>query len=119
MEVHAGTIFHSHPLLFSGTHVKTTSHIQAVKFLSIEKVRGGNCRAWFLCGDRIFIQMDQTIEIEKQLNQLLSCQPLDFPDRVAKKLAQIKTLSKQTRTLEKELKELKKVQEVTPKDVKS
>lgn len=77
-----------------------------IKLLTVEKVRGGNSRVWFVAGNRILDTMAKTLVVEKSLNTLLSCAPSEFADRVTKKLGQIKDQMKENKKLTKELKAL-------------
>ena len=92
-----------------GTHVRTTAEIQGdwihlgFKWLHVEKVRGGNSRMWFLCGNRVFQHLKQSLAIDKALTNLLSSTPDTFADRVAKKIAQVKELTKEVKKLKKQL----------------
>lgn len=91
-----------------GTHVSSTGQIQMIKLLNAEKVRGGNSRVWFVAGRRLLDSMAKSMMIEKSLNNLLSASPSDFADRVSKKLAQVKELTKENKRLLKELKDCSK-----------
>eukprot|EP00842_Homolaphlyctis_polyrhiza_P005551 jgi/Hompol1/5998/HPOL_000163-RA len=55
-----------------GTHVEFSSDIQCIKLLHTERVRGGNCRVFFVAGERVFAMMQASLERERQLTGLLS-----------------------------------------------
>lgn len=85
-----------------GTHVSSTAHLQAIKFLHMEVVRGGNTRLWYLCGDRVLSSLESCVERERAINEVLSTRPEEFVDRIKKKLLIIKDLTKKIKKLEKE-----------------
>jgi misacylated tRNA(Ala) deacylase len=91
-----------------GTHVSTTAEIQVVKFLGVDKVRGGNARVWFVCGNRALSTMSSSLKVEKDLNAILSCGPDQFATMVNKKLQSIKDLNKEKKKILVEMKELQK-----------
>ncbi|KAI9322926.1 hypothetical protein BX666DRAFT_647881 [Dichotomocladium elegans] len=67
-----------------GTHVSSTSHLQMVKLLHTENVRGGNVRLFFLFGQRVACALEASLQINRQLNGLLSVPPELFVDNVSK-----------------------------------
>ncbi|KAJ3261827.1 Alanyl-tRNA editing protein Aarsd1 [Boothiomyces macroporosus] len=89
-----------------GTHVSQTSDIQAVKFLSTDKVRGGNTKVWFVAGHRVLKTMQQMLAREAELNAILTTAPDQFAERVKKLKEQNKGFMKDVKKLEKELKSL-------------
>lgn len=92
-----------------GTHVRSTADIQCVKFLLSEKCRGGkNCKLWFVCGNRVFKLLQESLERDRELNKLLSTGPELFVERVAKIKQQSSASLKANKKLEKEIKQIEK-----------
>ncbi|KAI8907847.1 Threonyl/alanyl tRNA synthetase, partial [Gorgonomyces haynaldii] len=89
-----------------GTHVSSLGHIQAVKFLSTEKIRGGNFRLWFVCGNRVFREFQRSLDRDKILNGLLSQGPNQFADAISALQRKLKEANKLVKTLQKENRQL-------------
>ncbi|KAJ3305061.1 Alanyl-tRNA editing protein Aarsd1 [Kappamyces sp. JEL0829] len=82
-----------------GTHVSSTAQIQIVKLISTDKVRGGNARVWFACGNRVLALIRNSLAVEQDLN--VCCYGEE-------KLATIKTMQKEKKNRDKELQELER-----------
>ena len=81
--------------------------MQAVKLLHVDKVRGGNSRIWFVCGQRVFDLMEIGLARDRELGGLLSSGPIDFVARVKKIKGQVKEFMKANKQLNKEMLALK------------
>lgn len=66
-----------------GTHLTSLSQIQMIKLLHTECKRG-NTLLYFVCGDRVSSILQTSLDIQHQLNTLLSCPPDSFPIMVDK-----------------------------------
>ncbi|KAG0175484.1 Alanyl-tRNA editing protein Aarsd1 [Apophysomyces sp. BC1034] len=55
-----------------GTHVRHLGHLQCLKLLHTEKVRGGNTRVFFLVGQRVLQTLGELYSVSRQLTSLLS-----------------------------------------------
>ncbi|KAF7726491.1 hypothetical protein EC973_008726 [Apophysomyces ossiformis] len=55
-----------------GTHVRHLGHLQCLKLLHTEKVRGGNTRLFFLVGQRVLQTAGELYSVARQLTSLLS-----------------------------------------------
>jgi hypothetical protein len=64
-----------------GTHVKTTSHLEMVKLLEAETIKG-QTRVWFVAGGRVTKALGQTWAAQKRMTGLLKCAPDEHHGRV-------------------------------------
>ncbi|ORZ00512.1 Threonyl/alanyl tRNA synthetase [Syncephalastrum racemosum] len=80
-----------------GTHMSRLGHLQAVKILHTEKVRGGNIRVFFVFGQRVLDQLNEHYAIARQLTSLLSCPPESFVDNLSKLQLQSRSHHKQAK----------------------
>ncbi|KAI8371688.1 Threonyl/alanyl tRNA synthetase [Radiomyces spectabilis] len=82
-----------------GTHVRHLGHLQCLKILNTEKVRGGNTRVFFLFGQRVLDTLNANYKVERQLTSLLSCPLESFVDSVTKIQQQSRQHMKQAKRL--------------------
>lgn len=80
-----------------GTHMSRLGHLQALKILHTEKVRGGNIRVFFVFGQRVIDQLSEHYAIARQLTSLLSCPPESFVDNLSKLQLQSRSHHKQAK----------------------
>ncbi|KAI8334771.1 Threonyl/alanyl tRNA synthetase [Chlamydoabsidia padenii] len=77
-----------------GTHVAHLGHLQGVKLLHTETIRGGNTRLYFVFGQRIVANLGDLYDLSRQLTKVLSVPPHEFVDSVARLQLQVKTQTK-------------------------
>ncbi|KAI9494260.1 Threonyl/alanyl tRNA synthetase [Zychaea mexicana] len=78
-----------------GTHVAHTGHLQSIKLLHTEKARGGNTRLFFLVGQRVTDTLGTSLNVSRQLNNLLSVPQEAFVENVAR-LQQARSANQKT-----------------------
>lgn len=67
-----------------GTHLQSTSQVQAISLLHQTSVRGGNSRLHFICGSRVYQYLTKQHNILKEIQgDYLSCQLDEVVDKVA------------------------------------
>ncbi|CUM63319.1 uncharacterized protein PRCAT00000890001 [Priceomyces carsonii] len=67
-----------------GTHLSSTSEVQAISLLNQTNVRGGNSRLHFICGSRVYKYLRKQYDILKTVSgNQLSCQVDEVADKVA------------------------------------
>ncbi|KAF8937841.1 hypothetical protein BGZ58_002049 [Dissophora ornata] len=88
-----------------GTHVQSLKDLQCIKILHQEKVRGANCRVFFVVGQRALNLLQETYQITRDLGSILSAPggPETFVETVAKNQKQSREAFKQVKTLFKEV----------------
>ena len=85
-----------------GTHVRSTSEVQSVKLVSLERDRGAT-RIGFVAGNRILRWFGTCIKRDISLCSMLSVGTADFEDTVSRMLAQRKDAAKEKKSLLDEL----------------
>jgi len=88
-----------------GTHVKSLKDLQCIKILHQEKIRGDNCRLFFVCGQRALNLLQETYQVTRDLATVLSAPggPETFVETVVKNQKQSRETFKQTKNLYKDL----------------
>ncbi|KAG0002379.1 hypothetical protein BGZ80_010121 [Entomortierella chlamydospora] len=88
-----------------GTHVTSLKDLQCIKILHQEKIRGGNCRLFFVVGQRALNLLKETYQVTKDLAGVLSAPggPETFVETVVKNQKQSRDANKQVKTLFKEI----------------
>ncbi|KAF9426957.1 hypothetical protein BGZ94_005728 [Podila epigama] len=88
-----------------GTHVKSLKDLQCIKILHQEKIRGANCRLFFVVGQRALDMLQETYQLTRDLTTVLAAPggPETFVDTVVKSQKQNKEFSKQVKNLFKEV----------------
>ncbi|ODV78263.1 alanyl-tRNA synthetase [Suhomyces tanzawaensis NRRL Y-17324] len=87
-----------------GTHLSSTSQIQAISLLHQTNVRGGHSRLHFLCGSRVYQYLRQQNQILKNVSgNYLSCQIEEVPEKVEALNANYRKSQSRESTLLKEL----------------
>ncbi|KAG0056166.1 hypothetical protein BGZ83_006075 [Gryganskiella cystojenkinii] len=88
-----------------GTHVTSLKDLQCIKILHQEKIRGDNCRLFFVCGQRALNLLQETYQVTKDLATVLSAPggPETFVDTVVKNQKQSREVFKQVKNLYKDL----------------
>ncbi|KAK6197319.1 alanyl-tRNA synthetase [Scheffersomyces amazonensis] len=67
-----------------GTHLSSTSQIQAISLLHQTSVRGGHSRLYFICGSRVYQYLRKQNELLKDVSgNQLSCQIDEVSEKVA------------------------------------
>ncbi|XP_065666704.1 alanyl-tRNA editing protein Aarsd1-A-like isoform X1 [Hydra vulgaris] len=85
-----------------GTHVSNLAHVQAIKLMHTEAMRGGT-RLFFLAGERCFGYMGSSLEIERKLTKILSCGRSEYADSIDKLKSSLRSIEKSFRNNLKEL----------------
>ncbi|KAF9904336.1 Alanyl-tRNA editing protein Aarsd1 [Linnemannia zychae] len=88
-----------------GTHVKSLKDLQCIKLLHQEKIRGNNCRLFFVCGQRALNLLQETYQVTKDLAPVLSAPggPETYVDTVVKNQKAARETVKQVKNLLKEI----------------
>ncbi|KAI1318194.1 hypothetical protein EDD11_007077 [Mortierella claussenii] len=88
-----------------GTHVKSLKDLQCIKILHQEKIRGDNCRLFFVVGQRALSLLQETHQVTRNLGAVLSASggPEVFVDTVVKLQKQSRDSFKQVKSLLKEV----------------
>ncbi|KAG0371377.1 hypothetical protein BC939DRAFT_449711 [Gamsiella multidivaricata] len=88
-----------------GTHVKSLKDLQCIKILHQEKIRGANCRLFFVVGQRALNLLQETYQLTRDLGSVLSAPggPETFVETVVKTQKQGREAFKQVKTLFKEI----------------
>ncbi|KAF9112042.1 hypothetical protein BGX27_004061 [Mortierella sp. AM989] len=88
-----------------GTHVKSLKDLQCVKILHQEKIRGENCRLFFVVGQRALNLLQESYQVTKELASVLSAPggPETFVETVVKNQKQSRDAFKQVKILFKEI----------------
>jgi alanyl-tRNA synthetase len=86
-----------------GTHVKNSSELQIVKFIDMEKIRGGCTRVQFLVGQRAIKHFQQLSSIDLKLRQILSVKNTEYETTIINLQNRLKDQSKQQINIYKEL----------------
>ncbi|KAF9182148.1 hypothetical protein BGZ51_004897 [Haplosporangium sp. Z 767] len=88
-----------------GTHVKSLKDLQCIKILHQEKIRGANCRLFFVVGQRALNLMQETYQLTRDLGSILSAPggPETYVETVAKNQKQGRDAFKQIKNLFKEV----------------
>ncbi|KAF9439107.1 hypothetical protein BGZ76_011345 [Entomortierella beljakovae] len=88
-----------------GTHVKSLKDLQCIKILHQEKIRGDNCRLFFVVGQRALNLLQETYQVTKDLGAVLSAPagPETFVETVVKNQKQSREAFKQVKNLFKEI----------------
>ncbi|CAO3598102.1 unnamed protein product [Absidia cylindrospora] len=77
-----------------GTHISHLGHLQSVKLLHTETIRGGNTRLYFVFGQRVLANLGELYDLSRQLTKSLSVAPQDFMDSVQRLQLQLRTQTK-------------------------
>ncbi|ORZ19019.1 Threonyl/alanyl tRNA synthetase [Absidia repens] len=77
-----------------GTHISHLGHLQSVKLLHTETIRGGNTRLYFVFGQRVLTNLGELYDLSRQLTKSLSVAPHDFIDSVQRLQLQLRTQTK-------------------------
>jgi misacylated tRNA(Ala) deacylase len=85
-----------------GTHVGSTSELQAVVLAGTEALRGGT-RLHFLAGGRVLDMLGRRLEREHEFNELLSCGPGDHLAAVERLKVDQKRSARHKKRLQQEL----------------
>jgi alanyl-tRNA synthetase len=85
-----------------GTHVDRTSRIQAIKLLSIERLKRGT-RIYFVAGGRVLGMLGAAIAREAALTRVLSCGPTEHLAAVERATEDAKAQAKANKSLVMEL----------------
>eukprot|EP00884_Botryococcus_braunii_P016310 jgi/Botrbrau1/3362/Bobra.0337s0003.1 len=85
-----------------GTHLRSTSELQVVKLVGMERTRG-QVRLLFICGDRVLGVLGRCLSNEARLTKLLSCGPGDHEKAVGKALGERSDLQKARKLLSEEV----------------
>lgn len=88
-----------------GTHVPSTRHLQALKLLGTERIRGGT-RLSFAVGNRALAMLDEAHHRTNALNRLLSEGPGAHVQAIQRLLDRTRAADKTIRALQTELAEL-------------
>ncbi|KAG0331064.1 hypothetical protein BG004_001838 [Podila humilis] len=88
-----------------GTHVKTLKDLQCIKILHQEKIRGNNCRLFFVVGGRALNMLQETYQLSRDLGTVLAAPGgiETFVETVVKAQKQGKDSYKQVKSLYKEV----------------
>ncbi|KAF9941728.1 hypothetical protein BGZ65_001736 [Modicella reniformis] len=88
-----------------GTHVKSLKDLQCIKILHYEKIRGSNCRLFFVVGQRALNLLQETYQLTRDLGSVLAAPggPETFVDTVVKTQKQSRETFKQVKSLFKDL----------------
>ncbi|KAG0212254.1 hypothetical protein BGX28_006607 [Mortierella sp. GBA30] len=88
-----------------GTHVTSLKDLQCIKLLHQEKIRGDNCRLFFVVGQRALNLLQETYQITRDLASVLSAPggPETFVETVVKTQKQGRESFKQVKSLFKEV----------------
>ena len=88
-----------------GTHLESTSQLQAVKLTRVEKGKTSS-KLFFLTGDRTLAALQSSLDIQRALTASLCCAPEQFPEQVRRMQADLKASNKQLAAALKELAEV-------------
>ncbi|KAK3834954.1 MAG: hypothetical protein J3R72DRAFT_388201 [Linnemannia gamsii] len=88
-----------------GTHVKSLKDLQCIKLLHQEKIRGNNCRLFFVCGQRALDLLQESYQVTKDLAPVLSAPggPETYVDTIVKNQKVARETVKQVKNLLKEI----------------
>lgn len=88
-----------------GTHVKSLKDLQCIKVLHYEKIRGSNCRLFFVVGQRALNLLQETYQLTRDLGGILAAPggPETFVETVVKSQKQGRESFKQAKALFKEI----------------
>ncbi|KAG0234925.1 hypothetical protein B0O80DRAFT_450428 [Mortierella sp. GBAus27b] len=88
-----------------GTHVKSLKDLQCVKVLHYEKIRGANCRLFFVVGQRALDLFQESYQLTRDLGSILAAPggPETFVETVTKVQKQARETFKQVKALFKEI----------------
>lgn len=88
-----------------GTHVKSLKDLQCIKILHQEKIRGANCRLFFVVGQRALNLLQETYQLTRELGTVLAAPggPETYVETVVKAQKQGKDSYKQCKNLFKEV----------------
>ncbi|KAG0074283.1 hypothetical protein BGZ92_003450 [Podila epicladia] len=80
-----------------GTHVKSLKDLQCIKILHQEKIRGANCRLFFVVGQRALNLLQETYQLTRELGTVLAAPggPETYVETVVKAQKQGKESYKQ------------------------
>ncbi|CAO3635341.1 unnamed protein product [Cunninghamella echinulata] len=73
-----------------GTHVAHLGHLQSIKLLQTESIRGGNTRLYFIVGQRCIDTLNDLFLTSRELNKLLSVPTHEFIESVERLQSQLK-----------------------------
>ncbi|CAO3637034.1 unnamed protein product [Cunninghamella blakesleeana] len=73
-----------------GTHVEHLGHLQSIKLLQTETIRGGNTRLYFIVGQRVNDTLNDLFLISRNLTKVLSVPSHEFIDSVERLQSQFK-----------------------------
>ncbi|KAI8083156.1 Threonyl/alanyl tRNA synthetase [Halteromyces radiatus] len=77
-----------------GTHLRDLGHLQQLKLLHTETIRGGNTRLYFVFGQRVVDNLGELYDLSRQLTKLLSVPPKDYLDSINRLQLQLRTQTK-------------------------
>ncbi|KAF9356683.1 hypothetical protein BGX34_009795 [Mortierella sp. NVP85] len=88
-----------------GTHVKSLKDLQCVKILHYEKIRGNNCRLFFVVGQRALNMLQENHQLTRDLANVLAAPggPETYLDTVVRTQKQCRDQFKQVKALFKDL----------------
>ncbi|KAG0241791.1 hypothetical protein BGW41_005298 [Actinomortierella wolfii] len=88
-----------------GTHVRSLKDIQAIKLLHTEKIRGGNCRLFFVCGSRALTLLEETYTLSREIATVLQAPggPETFVSTITKAQKTQRDMFKQLKNLWREI----------------
>ncbi|KAF9913472.1 hypothetical protein BX616_010002 [Lobosporangium transversale] len=88
-----------------GTHVKSLKDLQCIKILHQEKIRGANCRLFFVVGQRALALLQETYQLTRDLAGVLSAPggPETYVDTVVRTQKQSRDGFKLVKSLFKEI----------------
>lgn len=87
-----------------GTHLESTSQIQAISLLHQTNIRGGNSRLHFVCGARVYKNFVKMYDLLKNVaGNELSCQIEEVPEKVMALNQSYKGVTAREQSLLKEL----------------
>ncbi|ORY87992.1 Threonyl/alanyl tRNA synthetase [Protomyces lactucae-debilis] len=86
-----------------GTHVRSTSELNAITILHTSGIRGTNFRIHFVCGDRCRKMLSESHAQARTLGAQLSCQSHDLPDKVTLLQTQLRDALRRERGLKAEV----------------
>ncbi|KAG0269713.1 hypothetical protein DFQ27_002382 [Actinomortierella ambigua] len=88
-----------------GTHVRSLKDVQAIKLLHTERVRGGNCRLFFVCGSRALTLLEETYTLSREMGTVLQAPGglETFVDTIVRTQKSQKDMFKQLKVLWREI----------------
>ncbi|KAF9975751.1 hypothetical protein BGZ73_000501 [Actinomortierella ambigua] len=88
-----------------GTHVRSLKDVQAIKLLHTERVRGGNCRLFFVCGSRALTLLEETYTLSREMGTALQAPggPETYVDAIVRTQKSQRDMFKQLKTLWREV----------------